>query len=105
MGAAIALVIAAAILLMPASARAAAPGTVPDVSWGTSSADQDRTVSLMQDAGVQWARMNIAWNAIEPDAKGSINAGYIDEIDRAVDKVRAAGINIVMPMSDGTPYW
>jgi hypothetical protein len=104
-GTAAVLAMAAVLLLVPVSARAAEIGTVPDVSWGTSSTNQDRTVSLMQEAGIQWARMNIAWNSIEPDAKGSINAGYIAEIDRAVDKVHAAGIDIVMPMGDGTPYW
>jgi polysaccharide biosynthesis protein PslG len=97
--------VATVCLTFPLTAQAAEPGTVPDVSWGISPTDQARTVALMKEAGVKWARMNISWESIEPNGKGSIDPGYIAEIDGAVDRVRAAGINIVMPMSDGTPYW
>ncbi|MEA2375511.1 MAG: polysaccharide biosynthesis protein PslG, partial [Thermoleophilaceae bacterium] len=97
------LLIAALFGAVPA--LAAAPGTVPDITWGTSRADIDRTIALMHDAGVQWVRTNVPWNAIEPDRPGAYNQGYLAEIDYAIGKARAAGIQVIVPVSDGVPYW
>ncbi len=89
----------------PGAAQAAAPGTVPDLTWGASRAEVDRTVSLMQDSGVRWVRMNVAWNSGEENGNGSYNAGYFADVDYAVAKARAAGMDIVASVSDGVPYW
>jgi polysaccharide biosynthesis protein PslG len=99
------LLCAAAALLFAPKAFAAEPGTNADLTWGISSADQDRTVSLMKDAGVKWVRLNISWKSVEPNSKGSYSSGYLSNIDSIVDKVRAAGIQVVMPMADSVPYW
>jgi len=93
-----------ALALHPGAAQAAAPGTVPSLTWGDSRSEVDRTVSLMQDSGVQWVRMAVAWNAGEQNGKGSYNAGYFADVDYAVSKARAAGIDIVMAV-DAVPYW
>ncbi|MFP5319125.1 MAG: cellulase family glycosylhydrolase [Acidimicrobiia bacterium] len=79
-------------------------GVVSDVTWGISRADIDRSVASMQDAGVRWARVGVSWNGGEPYAKGSLNHGWLTEIDYAVNKVRSAGIQVLMPI-DGVPYW
>lgn len=93
------------LVAAPAQAPAAQKGTVPDLTWGISRSDMDRTVSLMQSAGVKWVRTNVGWNGIEPNSKGSYNSGYLSDIDYAIGKVRAAGIDVVMPVSDGVPCW
>jgi hypothetical protein len=92
-------------LFMPSAASAAEKGTVPDLGWGTTRSQVDQTVALMQEAGVRWIRTNISWNAFEPNSKGSYNSGYISDVDYAVSKARGAGINVLMPVSDGVPYW
>jgi polysaccharide biosynthesis protein PslG len=80
-------------------------GTVPDLTWGISRTDVDKSVVQMKDAGVKWARLNVSWKSGEPDVKGTFNNGYLSDIDYAVDKARANGIQVIMPISDGVPYW
>jgi polysaccharide biosynthesis protein PslG len=95
-----------ALAVVPSAARAAvAPGTVPDVTWGTSRADIDRTVVEMQAAGVKWIRANISWKELEPDVKGSYDPYWLGEFDYAISKARAAGIQVIIPLSDSVPYW
>ena len=93
------------LLLLAAPAQAAEKGTVPDVTWGTSRSDVDRTVALMSDAGVQWARLNASWAAIEPNGDDSYDPAALADLDYAVAKVRAAGIGVVMPVADSVPFW
>ncbi|MEA2391933.1 MAG: polysaccharide biosynthesis protein PslG [Solirubrobacteraceae bacterium] len=99
----VSLLLVAALFAVPAGA--AAPGTVPDITWGVSHAEIDKTVGLMHDAGVQWVRTNVPWNAIEPDRKGAYNQGFLDDIDYAIQKARDAGMKVIIPVSDGVPYW
>jgi hypothetical protein len=82
-----------------------AVGVVADITWGTSQGDVDRTVAAMATAGVRWVRANVAWSGAEPDTKGVLNEGYLLQIDYAVNRARAAGIEVLMPFSDGVPYW
>lgn len=87
------------------SASAAEPGVVPDITWGSSRPEIDQEIALMQAAGVRWVRTNVPWNAIEPNVKGSYNAAYLADIDYAISKARGAGMQVVMPVADGVPYW
>jgi hypothetical protein len=96
--------------LLPASAMRAdaatrVDGVVSDLTWYISRADMDKSVSLMQAAGVKTIRANINWSSIEPTAKGSLDAWWLAEIDYAVAKAQAAGIEVLMPIADGVPYW
>ena len=93
------------LLLLPAPAQAAEKGTVPDVTWGASRSDVDRTVALMSDAGARWARLNVSWAAIEPNADDAYDPASLADLDYAVAKVRAAGIAVVMPVADSVPFW
>jgi polysaccharide biosynthesis protein PslG len=96
------LVLAAA----PATARAAiSPGAVTEITWGISRGDIDRTVAEMQGAGVRWIRANVSWKELEPDSKGSYDQYWMGEFDYAISKAQAAGIQVVMPLSDSVPYW
>ena len=95
---------------VPAAAAAAATtspeiGVVGDLTWGISPADIDRTVASMAAAGVKWVRANQSWSGGEPDAKGTLNTGWLAQIDYAVNKAQSAGIQVLMPIADGVPYW
>ena len=50
-------------MIFPISARGAEKGVVPDLTWGTSSADQDRTAAAISDVGARWVRLNANWAA------------------------------------------
>lgn len=94
------------VATQPTSA-ATAPnvGVVSDLTWYISRADMDRSVTMMKDAGVKWIRANINWASIEPNAKGTLDSWWLAEIDYVVAKAQAAGIQILMPIADGVPYW
>lgn len=101
---------AVATVLLPSSAQPVAAasrvdGVVTDLTWYISRADMDRSISLMQQAGVKTVRANINWSSLEPNAKGAIDSWWLTEIDYAVSKAQAAGIEILMPVSDEVPYW
>lgn len=59
----------------------------------------------MSTAGIRWVRANISWSGGEPDVKGQLNQGWLAEIDYAVTKATAAGMQVLMPIADGVPYW
>ncbi len=104
------LVALAAAVGFPAAAPAEAAvtrsnGVVSDLTWFISRADMDRSITLMRDAGVKWIRANVNWASVEPNTKGTLDAWWLAEIDYAVTKAQAAGIQILMPISDGVPYW
>ena len=75
------------------------------MTWGASRSEVDRTVALMSDAGVRWARLNVSWAAIEPNSDDSYDSASLADLDYAVGKVRAAGIGVVMPVADSVPFW
>ena len=58
-------VIAVAGLAVPSLAQAVEPGVSPDLSWGISNADQDKTAAALQDVGSRWVRLNVEWSATE----------------------------------------
>ena len=82
-----------------------AVGAVTDLTWGISRTDMERTVSALSAAGVRWVRLNVSWSGVERDGKGVLNTGWLAEIDAAVRMARAAGLQVLMPISDGVPYW
>ncbi len=94
--------------LAPApSASPAGPkvGAVADITWGISRAEIDRTIAAMSDVGVEWVRANISWSGGEPLKQGALNEGWLREVDYAVRAARASGIQVLMPIADGVPYW
>lgn len=90
--------------LATAPARAAQVGTNPDITWGTSQADIDRTVAMLKDSGVKWVRTSVDLSGAEYNGRGQLNMGYLNSIDYAITSVRAAGINVLMEL-DRAPYW
>ena len=109
-GAGVALALLAGVLALtpaPAAGTTGGPqlGVVADLSWGISRAQMDRSVAQLREAGVRWARVNVSWSGGEPDGKGRYNEGWLADIDHAVRTARAAGIEVLMPISDGVPHW
>ncbi len=88
-----------------APAQAAGVGAVVDLSWGISRAEVDTEVALLREAHVRWVRVNASWSMLEPNAKGTLDANGLAALDYAVDSARAAGLEVLMPISDGVPYW
>ena len=87
-------------------AAAAAPGAVADVTWwGQTRENIDRELALLDAAGVEWIRANANWNELENAGKGEIDESTLEQYDYAVDRARAYGIEVLMSISDGVPYW
>jgi hypothetical protein len=80
-------------------------GVVSDLSWYMSRPEMDRSIAMMRDAGVQWVRASMNWATLEPNAKGVLDPWWMPELDYAIQKARAAGLQVLMPISDGVPYW
>jgi hypothetical protein len=92
-------------LTLGGSARAAEVGVNSDITWDIPHDQVDRSVALMKQSGVRWIRVNANWSAVETNGKGVINQGVIADYDYAVKAARAAGLQVLMPMADGVPYW
>lgn len=86
------------------TANAVEVGTNSDATWGISTDDMDRSVALMDEAGVEWVRMAVSWKSVEPNEKGAYNIGYLDGIQRGVSRAHAAGMEVLMEF-DTVPYW
>jgi hypothetical protein len=91
--------------IVPAHASARTDGVVSDLTWYISRADMDRSISMMKDEGVKWIRANINWSSLEPNTKGTLDSWWLGEIDYVVAQAHAAGIEILMPIADGVPFW
>ncbi|MDP1858606.1 MAG: cellulase family glycosylhydrolase, partial [Gemmatimonadaceae bacterium] len=90
---------------MNAGAASRVDGVVSDITWYMTRAEMDKSIALMQQAGVKTIRANINWSSVEPNTKGALDAWWLTEIDYAVAKAQSAGIEVMMPISDGVPYW
>jgi hypothetical protein len=92
-------------VLLAAPAHAARVGAVADVTWGQPKAAVDRELGLLQAAGVEWIRANVNWAGLERNANGQIDSSQLAEYEYAVDRAHALGLKVLMPISDGVPYW
>ncbi len=86
-----------------APAGAAVPGVVPDLTWGLSSADQQREGVALKDLGARWVRLHVQWRDAEP-SKGMYNATKFAEYDNAVAVARAAGARVLFMVYEA-PAW
>jgi hypothetical protein len=78
-------------------------GVVPDLTWGVSPTEQDKTAAAVKDLGAKWVRLNANWSDAEP-RRGVYDTNWFIHYDRAVYLARAAGARIVM-MSHRSPSW
>ena len=91
------------LVLLPGAAFAAEKGLVTDLSWGTSSSDQDRTAAASADLGSKWGRVNLNWRDIET-SKGARNSSAVSRYDRAVTLTRQSGSKVIVMVSRA-PGW
>ncbi len=103
--AALAALVLMTFLMLGGSARAADVGVNSDITWNIPHDQVDHSVALMKQSGVRWIRVNANWSAVETNGKGIINQGVIADYDYAVKAARDAGLEVLMPMADGVPYW
>ena len=89
----------------PPPQTGAQAGAVTDLTWGRLKADQDRTISLLVDAGVRSVRANVNWKDFQPDGPTTFNSWWVTNVDYVVGQLKAKGIEVVMPVADGVPYW
>ncbi len=89
---------------VPSSAAAVRVGVESDITWGSSEKEIDRAIALTTAAGIDTIRANVSWKGVEP-TRGDLNTGWINRLDYAVNKARAAGLQVLMPITGGTPYW
>jgi hypothetical protein len=66
--------------------------------------EQDREVAMLKAAGVQWARINVVWYAVEPDQKGVYDQSLLALYDHLMSKLAENGIKTILVTAD-TPYW
>jgi hypothetical protein len=92
-----------AFIALPKTSIAAVRGVAPDLTWGTTARDQDRTASVLNDIGARWVRLNASWANAEP-LRGKYSAAWLSRYDRAVALARGAGARIVM-LASQSPFW
>ncbi|HWH06468.1 MAG TPA: cellulase family glycosylhydrolase, partial [Gaiellaceae bacterium] len=104
--AALTVALAAAMLAAVPPAQAAEPGVVPDLNWGTSTADQDRTAAAIRDVGARWVRLHVQWKYWEPNGPLAdvVDNGSRRSTDRAVQLARGAGAKVIV-MVYNAPAW
>jgi polysaccharide biosynthesis protein PslG len=117
-GAVAATIVAAFVLRLALAAGDAAPATpvcppsgdpsgeaglVVDLTWGPSTADAERTYSVLQDSGSKWVRLGVGWNRTET-APGVYDEERLTEYDSVVSRARAAGPRVLFMIQD-TPGW
>jgi hypothetical protein len=95
--------VAVTALAAPSVAQAVEPGLSPDLTWGTSNADQDKTGSMLQDVGSRWVRLNVEWGATET-SNNTYDSWMLSHYDRAVNVARNSGQRILMLIST-SPSW
>src|SRR3989442_11348714 len=59
---------------------------------GVTFQEQDQSVSLMKEAGVQLVRINTPWHALEPDQKGTYDTNLLAFYDHIVPLVSSNGM-------------
>jgi hypothetical protein len=71
---------------------------------GYTTAEQDQEIAALKEAGAQWARINVVWYAVEPNQKGSYDAGLLALYDHLMAKLAENEIRAIFVTAD-TPYW
>ncbi len=91
---------------LPSSAAAApAMGSQFHCNWSNyTDAQRGAVLDRLAGAGVTWTRIDIGWDAIQPQRGARLSSWHIDLADRCVDMARARGLR-VLGMLHMTPGW
>jgi hypothetical protein len=79
-------------------------GINSDITWGLSSSEVSREVSMIKQAGVGSVRVGVDLSGAEYNGPGQLNTSYLSSIDSAISTARDAGMNVLLEL-DRTPYW
>jgi len=97
-------ILALLVLLAPATAQAAEPGVVADLSWGITAAAQERETTILRDMGARWIRLHVQWKHVEPALPGLYDPWWLAHIDQAVAHAREADAKVLLMVYDA-PVW
>ena len=88
------------------AARAEQVGVEPDLNWGISQADQDRTAGAIADVGAKWVRLTVQWKYWEPNGPSVAlpATGSLSDTDRSVQLARNAGAKVLIDVYNA-PDW
>jgi hypothetical protein len=101
-GARVLLLLLAFAAIFATPARAAEPGIVPDMPWGTA-AEEASTESAIHDMGARWVRLPIRWSEAERQ-RGVYDKAKLAEYDRAVAASRRSGAKVLLMVYEA-PAW
>jgi hypothetical protein len=95
----------------PADVRQAGPGIGMNVflEQEVEPEKRQRSLELLQQAGVGWIRQQLPWEQIEPVAKGqtvdpNVGVSTWAKFDDIVDRANALGLNVILRL-DTSPRW
>ena len=80
-------------------------GTQFHATW-TDYTDRQRTVVLdrLERAGVEWVRIDVGWETLQPRRPGRFVSWYFDLLESAVDQANDRGISVLVTVF-ATPRW
>lgn len=102
----------AAALFAPQAASAATPKGLPKfrgaqigtLAPGVSDAYVDNQLDLARRLGGNVVKVDVSWNAVEPNAKGELDPAYLANVDHLVNAAAARGLKILL-LFQGSPCW
>jgi hypothetical protein len=100
--------LAALLVLVPATAQAAAPryvGAQTHPFWsGSTTADFDKELDKLAEAHATSVRIDLSWSTLELAGKGKYDSAYVAKVDRFMTDAAARGIKVVATFWT-TPCW
>ena len=88
---------------LPAGSQAAAPGTVPALSWGIPDRAKQREAGLLEAMRSRWVRLHVEWRNAQP-RRGRFDRDWMREYAEAVRLARGAGQRVLV-MVYNAPKW
>ena len=79
-------------------------GQVHSAWSGTDPAELGHELDLLQDAGANAVRIDIAWSSLETEGKGRRSSWYVDKIDSFMAAAEARGLEVIATFH-ATPCW
>ncbi len=71
----------------------------------TTEAERDGEIKRLRSSGARWVRVIALWSAAETAGNGRWNEEAFDRLDQQLERLQAAGLNVVLMAGPGTPFW
>ena len=91
-----------------AEAAPPAPGLHVETWTGkamATEAERDDEIQRLRSSGARWVRVIALWSALETGGKGRWREDAFDRLDQQLERLQAAGLNVVLVAGPGTPFW